>query len=172
MNKDFTYREAVLQDIPQLINLGMLAYGQYAPELTDEHLADLKSKIDNHTEWANLVTISKSFTCTCKDKIIGMAFLVPSGHPWDIFKAEWSYIRLVGVDPAYQGQGIARTLMSMCMASARAMNEKTVALHTSEMMVAARHIYESMGFSILREIEPRLGKRYWIYTLDLTSNKL
>jgi hypothetical protein len=37
------------------------------------------------------------------------------------------------------------------------------------MMHKARHIYESLGFTILREIEPRLGKKYWLYTLDIST---
>jgi hypothetical protein len=34
-------------------------------------------------------------------------------------------------------------------------------------MDAARHIYESMGFTILQQIPDRLGKKYWLYTMDL-----
>ncbi len=84
-----------------------------------------------------------------------------------MFKAEWSYIRLVGVDPDYRGKGIAKNLTEMCLEFAKKTKEKIIALHTSEFMDAARHIYESLGFKVLREIEPRLGKRYWLYTLEL-----
>jgi len=55
----------------------------------------------------------------------------------------------------------------MCIDFARSSDEKTVALHTSEYMNAARHIYESLGFRQIRELEPRYGKRYWIYKLEL-----
>ncbi|HTA61317.1 MAG TPA: GNAT family N-acetyltransferase, partial [Bacteroidia bacterium] len=99
--------------------------------------------------------------------IIGMAYIVSSGNPWDIFKAEWSYIRMVGVNPAYGGQGIAKALTSMCINHAVKTNEKIIALHTSEFMNAARHIYESLGFKILQPIEPRFGKKYWLYTLSI-----
>jgi ribosomal protein S18 acetylase RimI-like enzyme len=34
-------------------------------------------------------------------------------------------------------------------------------------MDKARHIYEKLGFTILREIDQRLGRRYWLYKLDL-----
>jgi ribosomal protein S18 acetylase RimI-like enzyme len=63
--------------------------------------------------------------------------------------------------------GIATALTKMCIDRARALNEKTIALHTSEMMDAARHIYEKIGFTILQEIPPRLGKKYWLYTMEL-----
>ena len=96
-----------------------------------------------------------------------MAFIIASGNPWEIFKAEWSYIRMVGVNPNYGGQGIAKTLTGMCINHARQTNEKIIALHTSEFMNAARHIYESLGFKVLQEIEPRFGKKYWLYTLNI-----
>jgi ribosomal protein S18 acetylase RimI-like enzyme len=34
-------------------------------------------------------------------------------------------------------------------------------------MNAARHIYEKIGFKIIKELEPRLGKKYWLYELTL-----
>jgi len=46
-----------------------------------------------------------------------------------------------------------------------------MALHTSEMMRSARHIYEKIGFNILKEIEPRLGVKYWLYTLELNERE-
>jgi ribosomal protein S18 acetylase RimI-like enzyme len=97
-----------------------------------------------------------------------MAHIIPNGNPSDIFKTEWSYIRMVGVNPKYQGQGIAKSLTKMCIDKAKQTKEKTIALHTSEFMDAARHIYESLGFKVLHEIAPRLGKKYWLYTLDLS----
>ncbi len=50
---------------------------------------------------------------------------------------------------------------------AKATNEKTIALHTSEFMGTAIHIYESLGFKIEKELESLFGKRYWIYKLDI-----
>jgi ribosomal protein S18 acetylase RimI-like enzyme len=74
---------------------------------------------------------------------------------------------MVGVHPHYTGHGIARRLTEKCIEKAKELKEVTIALHTSEFMNAARHLYESMGFKVLREIPNRLGKRYWLYTLDI-----
>jgi ribosomal protein S18 acetylase RimI-like enzyme len=101
------------------------------------------------------------------NKIVGTAYIIPSGNPTDLFKKEWSYIRMVSVNPNYQGQGIAKALTKMCIAFAKQNKEKTIALHTSEFMDAARHIYENMGFKILKEIPALFGKKYWLYTLEL-----
>lgn len=79
----------------------------------------------------------------------------------------WTYIRMVGVNPKYRGHGIAKDLTKMCIDFAKQNNEKTIALHTSEFMDAARHIYESIGFKVLEETLPIFGKKYWLYTLDL-----
>lgn len=96
-----------------------------------------------------------------------MAFLVPSGNPTDIYQADWCYIRFVSVHPEFSGKCIGRQLTEKCIEVAKSNNEQILALHTSEMMQKARHIYESLGFAILRELEPRLGKKYCLYTLAI-----
>ena len=96
-----------------------------------------------------------------------MAFLVPSGNPTTIFPADWCYLRMVGVHTNHSGKGIGKALTKMCVDEGKSSGEKTIGLHTSEFMDGARHIYESIGFRQVRELEPHLGKRYWLYKLDL-----
>ncbi len=168
MNKTpLHYRTAGHDDIPQLVNLGVIAYGVYREAIGDDNNEKMMNNLRNTGNWEELLGKAQGFVCTDGTKIVGMAFITPSGNPWDIFENDWAYIRLVGVDPAYQGQGIARTLTAMCINEAKKNKEKTIALHTSEIMPAARRIYESVGFRILKEIPPRFEKRYWIYTLDV-----
>ncbi len=100
--------------------------------------------------------------------IVGAAYLIPHNNPTKIFKKEWAYLRMVAVNPNYQGQGIAKALTKNCIDFARKNNETTIALHTSEFMDAARHIYENIGFKVRQEIPPLFGKKYWLYTLDLS----
>ncbi|MEL4419591.1 GNAT family N-acetyltransferase, partial [Shewanella algae] len=71
------------------------------------------------------------------------------------------------VDPDFRGFGIGKQLTQLCTDKAKETKETVIALHTSEFMNDARHIYEKMGFKILKEIDQRLGKRYWLYTLEL-----
>lgn len=99
-----------------------------------------------------------------------MAFLIPKGNPSDIYDKDWCSIRFVTVDPDFGGQGIGRKLTTICIDRAIQNGEKIIALHTSELMNNARHIYESLGFKIVREIDPRLGKRYWLYLLQLGNS--
>ncbi len=164
---NFDYRAATLADIPALKLLALDAYGSHAPHLTPENLTTLQNAVSVDAMWEDLIKKSASFLCIHDSDIVGMAFLVPSGNPWDIYPANWSYLRMVGVAPDFMRNGIARKLTIQCIEAARGMGEHTIALHTSEIMEAARKLYESLGFCMRYEIPNRFGLRYWVYTLQL-----
>jgi ribosomal protein S18 acetylase RimI-like enzyme len=96
-----------------------------------------------------------------------MAFLLPNGNPSQLFEPGCAQLRMVGVHPGAAGKGIGRKLTQMAIEYARQSGEKTLALHTTEFMGAARHIYKSLGFKVFRELEPLYGMGNWIYRLDL-----
>jgi ribosomal protein S18 acetylase RimI-like enzyme len=163
-----TFRHGNYDDIEQLRLLGLASWKQFQSELTPDNWQKLFSNLNRKETYAELLALSYCIVCENADGvIIGMAFLVPSGNPTDIYQAGWSYIRFVSVHPDFSGQGIGRKLTEKCIEIAKHNKESTVALHTSEMMHRARHIYENLGFTILMEIEPRLGKKYWLYTLAI-----
>lgn len=162
------YRLANESDIEALKTLGLKAWSGFENELAPENWARLKGNLQNNKTYEDLLAKGPGFLCVNDDnKIIGMSFLVPSGEASELFDESWCSIRFVSVDPDYTGKGIGKKLTENCIEAAKFNGEKIIALHTSEMMLAARHIYESLGFEILKEIEPRLGKRYWIYLLSL-----
>jgi ribosomal protein S18 acetylase RimI-like enzyme len=74
---------------------------------------------------------------------------------------------LVTVLEKYEGMGIGQQLTERCIDFARTQGEQVIALHTAEFMDKARHIYEKIGFRIVKEIPPRYGKRYWLYEMNL-----
>ena len=167
---NLSYREATQEDLQGIKNLGLSCWQQFGPQLTGENQALLYKTLTDDNTYASLLAQSQGFLClSAEAAIVGMAFLVPSGNPTDIYDKAWSYIRFVSVAPEYEGKGIGRQLTRWCIKAARENGEHTIALHTSEMMEKARRLYESLGFSILREIEPRLGKRYWLYSLNLDA---
>ncbi len=162
------FRQGNIDDLEQLKLLGLKSWKQFEKDLTPENWQRLYGNLSNNQTYLDLLEKSHSIVCENDDEIIGMAFLVPHGNPTEIYSFDWCYIRFVSVDPAYSGQRIGRRLTEKCIEHAKKRNEKTIALHTSEIMNKAKHIHESLGFKILREIEPRLGKKYWLYTLDIT----
>jgi GNAT superfamily N-acetyltransferase len=164
----FYYRTGDVNDLNQISALAFLSWKQYESILTPANWKELFRLLIDPKTYTDLLSISHCVLCETSDKrVIGMAYLVPSGNPTAIYEEDWSYIRFVSVDPAYGGQKIGETLTAKCVKYAKDNGEKIVALHTSEMMGKAISIYENLGFRILRELEPRLGKRYWLYLLEL-----
>ena len=96
-------------------------------------------------------------------------FLKGSGSAGEGWPRGWAGIRLLAVPPAYRGHGIGRALMEECIRRCRAKGVRTIGLHTSEMMAAAVHIYEGMGFKRAPEhdFHPVPGVTIMAYCLDL-----
>lgn len=167
------YRLGTKDDVQNLKTLAIKSWGAFQKQLTEENWNSLEQTLSNEKTYEKLIEQSTCILCIAgHNNIVGMAFIVPNGNPTDIYLKDWSYIRFVSVDPKFGGQGIGRKLTTMCIDIAKRNGEKTIALHTSEIMDKARHIYESIGFTILREIDQRLGKRYWLYTLEINDNDL
>ena len=162
------YRKGNINDLNAIKKLAIKSWSEFKSELTNENWQDLYETLTNEKTYTDL--IEKSYFVVCEnlnEEIIGMSFLVPNGNPTEIYDKSWCYIRFVTVDPDFGGNGIGKKLTENCIEFAKKSGEITVALHTSEMMDKARHIYEKLGFEILREIEPRLGKKYWLYSLNI-----
>ena len=162
------YRQGTIDDVEQLRRLALKSWGPFQKDLTPENWHKLVNNL--YSEETFLALLEKSYGLVCENpdkEVIGMAFLVPSGNPTEIFPPEWCYIRFVSVNPEFGGRGIGRQLTEKCIEVAKGKKEQTVALHTSEIMSKARRLYERLGFTVVREIEPRLGKRYWLYKLEI-----
>ena len=91
------------------------------------------------------------------------------GNP-EIFPQDWAAMLLLAVAPTHRGVGIARVLVSACISCARDDSAKVIGLFTSELMIAARQLYESLGFRRESEIPSRCGLRYWRYKLEITED--
>jgi ribosomal protein S18 acetylase RimI-like enzyme len=169
LNKEskILYRLATEIDLDNLVKLGLDSYGQFSETLTLENWEKLNRSLRDKKTLLDLINLSSPFVAVDNKDIVGMIYLVPSGNPNDIYENDWCYIRRLGVHPAYNGFGIGRELIQLCIKEAQKNGEKVLALHTSEFMNAARHIYESMGFKQLKEIAPVFGKRYWLYIMEL-----
>jgi len=167
-----TFRKGNNRDLIKLKELALKSWTQFKSELTDENWSKLLKSLNSDDTYSELLKTSECLVCENNNKdIIGMAFLVPNGNPTEIYDESWCYIRFVSVDPEYRGNAIGEQLTNKCIQIAQKNNEKVMALHTSEIMKSARYIYEKIGFKTLREIDPRLGIKYWLYTLELNSIK-
>lgn len=161
-------RQGHISDLSQIKTLAMTTWQQFENVLTEENWKTMSSGLRKDELYRDLLTNAQSFVCENEaGHIIGMSFLVSSGNPTDIFNSEQCYIRFVTVSEQYKGLNLGQKLTEKCIDFARARGEKKIALHTSEIMNKARHIYEKLGFEIIKEIEPRYGKKYWLYEMNL-----
>ncbi|AHF16623.1 GNAT family N-acetyltransferase [Niabella soli] len=162
--KDYNLRTGTIKDLDQVRDLAINSWSRFQYELMEENRAQLLSGINNEKTYLGLFDTADCIVCETKDQdIVGMVFLVSSGHPTDIYPGDWCYIRFLTVSPEHEGKGIGRWLTQKCLDKAKSRGEHTIALHTSELMNNARALYENMGFEIVKEIAPRFGKRYWLY---------
>jgi GNAT superfamily N-acetyltransferase len=81
----------------------------------------------------------------------------------------WAGIRLLGVHPDFRGRGVGQLLMKECIRRCRQAGVKTLALHTTNFMDAARRMYEIMGFQRVPEYDfhPAPGVIIMAYKLEL-----
>lgn len=123
---------------------GQLVVAAYAAlpgaHLSQEYAAELSAVERRSKEAEVLVAVS--------DGMLGCVTLVPDAHsPWaELLVEDEAGIRMLGVLPAAQGQGVGRTLVKACIGRARALPRSALLLHSTPWMEAAHHLYESLGF--------------------------
>jgi ribosomal protein S18 acetylase RimI-like enzyme len=63
-----------------------------------------------------------------------------------------AHIRMLGVDPAARARGVARALMAVSEAQARAAGKTFMTLNTTQRMRAAQAMYERLGYERVEDI--------------------
>lgn len=84
-------------------------------------------------------------------RVLGTATLelgdrVSGGHERDPLAPDEAHLRMLGVDPDTRGRGVGRALVEACLEEARRAGKRRLTLGTTERMLAAQRMYESMGF--------------------------
>lgn len=157
-------RLALPAELPDVRRLVTEAYAEFEPYLTAPNWTTMTSNIAKVVEPG---AGGELLVALIGERLAGtVTYLAPGPRDYRRVPPDWAVIRVLGVDPALRGHGVARALTEYCLGRAREDGAPAVGLHTAEMMAAARRLYENVGFAHHEDFA-HLGLRFSIYKLDL-----
>jgi ribosomal protein S18 acetylase RimI-like enzyme len=163
-----TIRNALAQEFHELAALNIEAYREYSNALTSDNWQIMQASLSNV---AKLAEQGQSIVAQHEHRLVGAVVYCPPGTSDSrLFQPEWASLRLLSVLPQYRGQGIGPQLCLKCIHQAKQDNASVIGLHTSELMIAARRMYEKLGFRQDIELPQHFGLQYWRYVLTLSGN--
>lgn len=101
------------------------------------------------------------YVAELEERVVGTVTLLPDAaddlHPWP---AGAAVLRFLAVDHAARRLRLGEMLTSLCIEEARRAGASVLALHTAPVMVAARRMYERLGFTRAPEHDFDAGVHY------------
>jgi predicted N-acetyltransferase YhbS len=147
-------RDARAGDAPAIRAVTIAAYQQYAaliPRVWRPYRDNILETLANPAPAEQIVAERDG-------AILGAVLLFPPGTGFEQpAGAEASPlapdVRLLAVVPAARGQGVGGALMQACLRRAQAAGHASVTLHTMDVMVVAKAMYERLGFVPAHELD-------------------
>jgi predicted N-acetyltransferase YhbS len=105
-------------------------------------------------------------------RVVGSVMLYPAAadaYAGATIRLPWPEVRLLAVDPAARGRGVARSLMAECVNRAEMSGAARIGIHTSRSMRVAMEMYRRMGFERTPEydFQPPGAELVEAYTLPI-----
>ena len=158
-------RDAFTEEVNDVIALNIDAYHEYAHALTADNWEIMRTSLSNV---AKIAQQGQLIVAQNERELVGSVIYYPPGSSDSrIFPPEWASVRIVAVSSRQRGQGIGQQLSQECIHRAKQDRADMIGLHTSELMISARRMYERLGFQQDIELPQSLGIRYWRYSLNL-----
>lgn len=159
---------ATSDDFDAIAALNVAAYAEFAPRLSPGSWDTMQKNLQNIAERARSAAF---LVCRTAGAVVGSVAYCPAGKgDPSIFRPDMAAVLLLAVHPQYRGQGLAKALTAGCISRARHDGAASVGLFTSELMLAAQHIYRALGFHLESELPMRLGLRYFRFVLPLRGD--
>ncbi len=157
-------------DFGAIADLNITAYQEFAAHMSPEGWRGMEESlraVEARAQSTRFLVMRE------QGEIVGSVGYCPAGKGnQEIFPPNWAGVLLLAVAPTHRGRGIARELVSACIQCAQDDSAEMIGLFTSELMLPAKQLYESLGFHLESELPIRLGLRYWRYKLQLTGPRI
>lgn len=140
-------------EIEEVRSLRLKSYKEYEQFVSEEHWEVLRNTLVSDND---IKTNAKIYVAELEGKIVGSVVLFPpsiQAYDWTEAIQEFPEIRMLSVDPAIRGKGIAKALVNYCIDRAKEEKNTLIGLHTASFMKKAISLYESMGFERLPELD-------------------
>jgi ribosomal protein S18 acetylase RimI-like enzyme len=154
--------EARPEDFPLIAELTVSVYGAegYSPPEYVPVLADVAARA------------AQTELLVARDggRVVGSVALVLRGEFGEVLESDdEAGFRMLVVDAAARGRGIAARLVTECLDRARAAGKRRMVISTDQRMHAAHRVYERLGFTRLpeRDWSPLPGIQLLVYARPL-----
>jgi GNAT superfamily N-acetyltransferase len=108
-----------------------------------------------------------------RPEVVGcVTFVADAGSPWaEHLEPGEAGVRALAVEPAVQGQGVGRALLTACAERALELGRTALFLHSTAWMHAAHRLYLNTGFVRVpsRDFEPVPEVSLLAFRLDLSA---
>lgn len=135
-------RPAAPNEFPAIGELLVDAYcGLEGYPMSDRYEDELRNVAERAADSLVLVAVDG-------ERVVGTITFVPdaASSAAEFDDSTGAGIRMLAVAPAARRAGLGRALTEACLEVAQARRRRTVYLHTTSWMPAARRMYEAMGF--------------------------
>lgn len=163
MSLSFAIEEAQEKDYPQIGELLVAVYSSLSgmPSIMEQpdyytRLRDAAGRAGNPLIHILIARDRSGQLLGSVDFIEDMKHYASGGKASTMIDA--AGIRLLAINPHYQGQGIGKALTLDCIQRARLLGRSKVFLHTTRAMIPAWKMYEKMGFTRFPDIDFMQGQ--------------
>ena len=166
MRAELIIEQASSHDFGAIAALNVAAFGEFAPRLPPGSWEAMQANLRNISERSP----AQFMVCRESGHIVGSVAYCPVGKADpSIFPPNMAAVLLLAVHPQHRGKGMGKALTSECISRARKDGAVSIGLFTSELMIAAQHIYRGLGFRFEAELPMRFGLRYYRFVRSLAA---
>ncbi|HSR11033.1 MAG TPA: GNAT family N-acetyltransferase [Thermodesulfobacteriota bacterium] len=142
-------RNARPGDLEKIREVTISAFLQYASRMPDRWEDYRQNIVETLAE----AKITELIVAEQDGVLVGSVVLYPPGSP---SSPEAPQVRLLAVVPSARGKGVGAALMRQCIRRAKKKGAEVLALHTTDLMSVAMHMYEKMGFTRAPDLDFRV----------------